>query len=309
MQSVKGMYLIPLSFEFLCLGLTEEVFLLVARGDSTSESKAKLASSRILSDNKLNIITEDEKSNRSRMDLDNEALFTRHLNALLKKRALNFQRDKKAWFCTTILPIVVVTLGFILFAVTSVERNLSPITLDISALNADVTTNPINPIAVNSPDSTYICQPGMCAYYPIVAENLTSEVYTYCGTQAHLGINLDEADSESITFALQDCTVDFSTDILSTINGYGGVDTIEASVTNITEVIFYTIRSTMPFSVFVDDYSHLFPFINAVVTKFVRNVRFICRNAVWGYLVYARTEQHNCGLKQFQLCRYEYISV
>ena len=243
------MYLIPLSFEFLYLGHTEEVFLLVARGDSTPESKAKLASSRILSDNKLNIISEDEKSNRSRMDLDNEALFTRHLNALLKKRALNFQRDKKAWFCTTILPIVVVTLGFILFALTSVARNLSPITLDISALNSDVTTNPINPIAVNSPDSTYVCQPGTCAYVPWVYEPLTSEVYTYCGSQAFLGINYDES-GENMTIVPQNCTVDFSTDVLRTINGYGGVDTMETSVNNITEVHFYTIQSTIPFFCF-----------------------------------------------------------
>lgn len=253
MQIVSKMYLIPLSFEFLYLGHTEEVFLLVARGDSTPESKAKLASSRILSDNKLNIISEDEKSNRSRMDLDNEALFTRHLNALLKKRALNFQRDKKAWFCTTILPIVVVTLGFILFAVTSVARNLSPITLDISALNSDVTTNPINPIAVNSPDSTYVCQPGTCAYVPWVYEPLTSEFYTYCGTQALLGINLDQTDIENITPEPQDCTIDFSTDILSTINGFGGAETFEASVNNVLAVGFGTILSMMHFSVFVDD--------------------------------------------------------
>jgi hypothetical protein len=212
------------------------VFLLVARGDSTPESKAKLASSKILGDTKLNTITEDEKSNRSRMDLDNEALFTRHLNALLKKRALNFQRDKKAWFCTTILPIVVVTLGFILFAVTTPDRNLSPITLDLAALNADITTNPINPIAVNTPDSTYVCQPGTCAYYPIIAESLTSEVYTYCGTQALLGINLNATDVSNITPQPQDCTVDFSTEILSTINGFEGADTIETSVNNVLEV-------------------------------------------------------------------------
>ena len=216
--------------------LAEEVFLLVARGDSTPESKAKLASSRILSDNKLVTITEDEKSNRSRMDLDNEALFTRHLNALLKKRALNFQRDKKAWFCTTILPIVVVTLGFILFLVTSPDRNLSPITLDIAALNSDVTSNPINPIAVNAPGSTYVCQPGTCAYAPFVDEELTDEFYTFCGTQALVVGDIDFNDPTSISVETRDCTVDFSTDILSTINGVGGAETISAPVNNVLQV-------------------------------------------------------------------------
>ena len=232
--------------------------MLVARGDSTPESKAKLASSRILSDNKLNIIPEDEKSNRSRMDLDNEALFTRHLNALLRKRALNFQRDKKAWFCTTILPIVVVTLGFILFLVTSPDRNLSPITLDIAALNPDVMSNPINPIAVNAPGSTYVCQPGSCVYYPIVVEESTSESYTFCGSQALLGIeNLDEIDLSKIdindpsTFAItverRDCTVDFSTDILNTINGFGGTETVQTPVNDLLTVRFGRCLNMMQF--------------------------------------------------------------
>jgi hypothetical protein len=223
--------------------------LLVARGDSTTESKAKLASSKILSDNKLNIISEDDKSDRPRMDLDNEALFTRHLNALLRKRALNFQRDKKAWFCTTILPIVVVTLGLILFLVTSLDHNMSPITLDISALNPNVVSNPINPIAVNSPGSTYACQPGSCVYYPVVVEESTRESYTFCGSQALLGIeNLNEIDlsnidindpsSFAITVERRDCTVNFSTNVLNTINGIGGAETLQTPVNDLLTVGF-----------------------------------------------------------------------
>ena len=137
----------------------EEVFLLVARGDSTPESKACLASSKRLGDTQI-VNGEDQKSVRSRMDLENEALFSRHLNALFKKRALNFQRDKKAWLCTTILPIIIVTLGFIIFAVTSPNRDLSPITLELAAFNPLVTSTPINPIPVNDPSNPYTCQPG-----------------------------------------------------------------------------------------------------------------------------------------------------
>lgn len=201
--------------------------MLVARGDSTPESKARLASSKILNGNNLNTIAEDEKSNRSRMDLDNEALFTRHLNALLKKRALNFQRDKKAWVCTTILPIVVVTLGFILFLLTSPSRNLSPITLDIAALNADVTTNPINPIPVNSPGGAYVCQPGICTYEFSVIESSTSEAYAFCGAIGNLALS---------TGTPQNCTVDLSTNILRTVNGVGGSEIAETAVDDILTV-------------------------------------------------------------------------
>jgi hypothetical protein len=212
----------------------EEVFLLVARGDSTPESKAKLTSARMHQGSKLKAIgEEEEKSSRSRMDLDNEVLFSHHLNALFRKRALIFQRDKKAWLCTTILPILVVTLGFILFLVTSPDRDLTPITLDLSSLNADVTTPPINPIPVNNANNPYTCQPGVCSYYPYVQESLTSEVYTFCGSQALLGYSLDGTSSGS-----PDCTIDVSNEILRTLDGYQGVETIETEVGTIELVSF-----------------------------------------------------------------------
>jgi hypothetical protein len=193
-----------------------------------------LASARLHEGSKLNAIGEgEEKSSRSRMDLDNEALFTRHLNALFKKRALNFQRDKKAWLCTTILPILVVTLGFILFLVTSLDRDLSPITLDLSSLNADVTAPPVNPIPVNKADNPYTCQPGMCSYYPYVQESLTSEAYTFCGSQALLGFSLDGTSSGS-----PNCTIDVSNDILRTLDGFQGVETVETEVETIELVSF-----------------------------------------------------------------------
>jgi hypothetical protein len=210
------------------------VFLLVARGDSTPESKRQLSSSQLFIKDQTTLSgTEDQKSVRSRMDLENEALFSRHLNALLRKRALNFQRDKKAWCCTTILPIIATTLGFIIFLVTSPHRDLSPVTLKLSLFNPGVTTPPINPIVVNSPRSSYTCQPGTCSYYPVVAQNETSEIYAYCGTQANLGVS---ASDSNINVGEYRCSIDVSTDILRELDGFQGAVAVEAETETVSNV-------------------------------------------------------------------------
>jgi hypothetical protein len=216
---------------------SEEVFLLVARGDSTPESKRQLASSKMLTREQTTLMgNEDERSVRSRMDLEKEALFFRHLNALFRKRALNFQRDKKAWCCTTILPIIATTLGFIIFLVASPNRDLSPVTLELSLFNPEVTSPPINPIAVNSPNNPYTCQPGTCSYYPIVAQNETSEIYAYCGTQANLGVS---ATDSGINVGEYLCSIDLSTDIIRRLDGFQGAVSIEANTETVLDVSFF----------------------------------------------------------------------
>lgn len=88
----------------------DEVFLLVARGEGTGEKK-EFASSKHMDG--VALADEGTKSARSRMDLENEGLFVRHIGALLKKRAAFFRRDKKAWCCTTLLPSLFVFVGFL----------------------------------------------------------------------------------------------------------------------------------------------------------------------------------------------------
>jgi ATP-binding cassette, subfamily A (ABC1), member 3 len=82
------------------VGITtlDEVFLLVARGDSAEKSVLKSANRGDTSD----VAYKDhlERSARSKMDLETEGLFVRHISALFRKRALNFKRDKKAWVST-----------------------------------------------------------------------------------------------------------------------------------------------------------------------------------------------------------------
>jgi hypothetical protein len=171
------------------------------------------------------------------MDLENEALFFRHLNALFRKRALNFQRDKKAWCCTTILPILVTTLGFIIFLVASPKRDLSPVTLELSLFNPDVTTPPVNPIAFNSPSNPYTCQPGACSYYPIVTQEETSERYTYCGTQANLGVDAMNGD---VDVGQYHCSIDSSTAIMRQLDGFQGAVSIETQTESVLNVSFWS---------------------------------------------------------------------
>ena len=79
----------------------DEVFLLVARGDHADNQKTHLRSSQRLSADEmsgLNAVDDDDRSARSKMNLEKDGMFFRHLGALFKKRAANFRRDKRA--CT-----------------------------------------------------------------------------------------------------------------------------------------------------------------------------------------------------------------
>lgn len=85
------------------VGITtlDEVFLLVARGKTAEKPVLKSAKQG----DSANVAYKDEmdQSARSKMDLETEGLFVRHVGALLRKRALNFKRDKKAWVSDVIL--------------------------------------------------------------------------------------------------------------------------------------------------------------------------------------------------------------
>lgn len=169
------------------VGITtlDEVFLLVARGDT--HEKTGMASLRRNEKGAVTTREDADKSYRSRMDLESEGLFSRHVVALFRKRAVNFKRDKKAWVCTTILPTLFVLIGFLLYTLVGPERNLEPLTLNLDDYNANIDSPPRNPISFNS-GNLYSCQPGSCIYQPaIVNETLTGEYYSFCGAHANLG--------------------------------------------------------------------------------------------------------------------------
>lgn len=197
----------------------DEVFLLVARGESTE--KAELASSRQIGSNGATPLAADaDKSQRSRMDLENDRLFTTHVKALFRKRAANFRRDKKAWVCTTIVPCLFVLIGLIILTFAPVDRDLPPIELTLDDYNVDFTGMPRNPIVFNNPQSSFTCQPGSCAYsFPVSTIADTDETYFFCGYQARLE---DETTN---------CSITESDQVTSTLNGINGASAegIEAS--------------------------------------------------------------------------------
>jgi len=172
------------------VGITtlDEVFLLVARG-STVE-KAHLKSAEFQVEKTAAAEADNDRSiGSSKIDLETDSLFSRHVIALFRKRAMNFKRDRKAWCCTTILPSVFVLMGFLLFAFVAPERNLDPITLDLNDYNANVQpeSGTRNPIAFNS-GNKYSCQVGKCIYdTPVVKSDATNELYYFCGTQSYIG--------------------------------------------------------------------------------------------------------------------------
>jgi hypothetical protein len=155
------------------------------------------------------------------------SLYWTHMNALLRKRRINFQRDKKAWCCTTILPSLFVLLGFLALKYASPQKDLEPLLLDLEAYNVDLSDapshGPRNPIPFNSPGSHFKCQPGWCAYqYPIVEVKETQELYFFCGGQSYL-------------FSSPNCSIDMSDDILSRFNAAGAAPTGKR-VSNLNEV-------------------------------------------------------------------------
>jgi hypothetical protein len=136
--------------------------------------------------------------------------------------------------CTTILPSIFVLVGFTIAAIVATTRNLPPITLDLSAYNPGVTAKPVNPVPFNSPDNPYTCQPGICSYQtPVVLSPETYELYTYCGTQANLGVDVD---TRQVGVSDNSCTVDESADILRTIDGFQGAALVETDVETVTTV-------------------------------------------------------------------------
>lgn len=201
------------------VGITtlDEVFLLVARGSPAEKSTLKLQET---ADEKPSTIVDNNNSYRSNMDLESEALFSRHVYALFQKRAMNFKRDKKAWCCTTILPSIFVLMGFLLIAFVVPERNLDAIVMDLNDYNQKF-SEPRNPIVFNS-DDIFACQPGKCIYdIPVVASESTNELYYFCGSQSYVGNGTICSTNEYI-------------DTISRITE-AGAEPAGASVTNVNE--------------------------------------------------------------------------
>jgi len=211
------------------VGITtlEEVFLLVARGATPDQAHEKphLKSTEAVDgkDTSAKQVFENERSvssNSTKMDLEANNMFARHVTALFRKRALNFKRDRKAWCCTTVCPSICVLLGFLLFAFVSPVRQLDAIVMDLDDYNPDASA-PRNPIVFNT-DDRFACQPGKCIYdAPIVLSPATDELYFYCGTESYVGNGTV-------------CSTNDYSDTVSTITE-AGAEPVGSSVANVDE--------------------------------------------------------------------------
>lgn len=220
----------------------DEVFLLVARGDHLDYEKEHLRSSR--RPDAIDVEAPggaDDQSMKSRMDLEKNGMFFQHVGAMFKKRAASFRRDKRAWLCTTILPTLFVLGGMLLFKFASPQRNLDPVTLDMSSFNTGVSSRPgpINPFPYNSIVNPYVCQPGDCAYANGVVSDETREAYSFCGSQVNM------QDSSTASASRFTCSISKSSDVINTLDGFEGISPVETDV--------MTIRNVSPFSFLLSD--------------------------------------------------------
>jgi ATP-binding cassette, subfamily A (ABC1), member 3 len=191
-----------------------------ATSEDTNDSDADEASNfgRFLDSSKQDGLCEDEQ------------LFTRHVVALLKKRASYFRRDKKAWICTTIVPSLFVLVGFLVFVYTAPGNNMTPLILSLRDYNPDL---PSSIIPFNSPDNPFLCQPGLCSHNPtrpVNTEEMTNETYVFCGYESKLGVT-----PQKVEFSNATCSVADTTNVTSGI-APGIADPFAAPVGNVTQV-------------------------------------------------------------------------
>eukprot|EP00980_Cylindrotheca_fusiformis_P009501 scaffold2077_cov119-Cylindrotheca_fusiformis.AAC.4 len=221
------------------VGITtlDEVFLLVARGDSPETNGRH--SLPLSSDNnevgKEKLQVNDEGSVKSRMDLENDGLFARHVGALFQKRAANFRRDKKAWCCTTILPSLFVLIGFLLYTYTGLQGDLEPLVLSYDDYNEDIDADPRNLVNFNSGNS-FTCQPGRCIFQPSsFFDPTTSEQFYFCGAESQLANNTQ-------------CSIQSYEDIVARIVE-GDAAPLGANVKNVSEASYSIADSALNTSV------------------------------------------------------------
>jgi hypothetical protein len=87
---------------------------------------------------------------------------------------------------------------------------MKSLTLTLDQLNADITSEPINPIPFNEAPGNFSCQPGVCFQQESAWDiPQTNELYGYCGNLA-----LIETGSAM-------CSISDTNDIIETSEGTG----------------------------------------------------------------------------------------
>uniref|UniRef100_A0A7S2EEV5 ABC transporter domain-containing protein n=1 Tax=Trieres chinensis TaxID=1514140 RepID=A0A7S2EEV5_TRICV len=205
----------------------DEVFLMVARGDTGHEEVQDSVRKSTMNQNENGLVEEvpdnvsiTSKSYKSLADMNETTVFNRHVQALFAKRAMNFKRDKKAWCCSTVCPSVFALIGFLMITFIPVARNMDPLTLTLDDNNPGVKPDERNPIPFNKAGGKYSCQPGSCiSWPPSFDSNGTNEKYSYCGWEAR--INADGSTCSGFSCSAAECSISESGEIVDKITNYG----------------------------------------------------------------------------------------
>jgi ATP-binding cassette subfamily A (ABC1) protein 1 len=155
----------------------DEVFLCVARGDTFARPSKSQKS--IETEKSRGSIDENNHSVAVPFGFSESQLFRTHVRALFHKRALNFKRDKKAWICSTILPILFSLFGFITVTLIIPSKNMELLELRMSDYNPDHPRSQKRfPVPVGN-STLFPCQPASC-----ISEY--DKYNNYCGAFASL---------------------------------------------------------------------------------------------------------------------------
>eukprot|EP00560_Eucampia_antarctica_P008117 CAMPEP_0197826650 /NCGR_PEP_ID=MMETSP1437-20131217/3581_1 /TAXON_ID=49252 ORGANISM="Eucampia antarctica, Strain CCMP1452" /NCGR_SAMPLE_ID=MMETSP1437 /ASSEMBLY_ACC=CAM_ASM_001096 /LENGTH=1876 /DNA_ID=CAMNT_0043427175 /DNA_START=276 /DNA_END=5906 /DNA_ORIENTATION=- len=163
----------------------DEVFLMVARGENGQHQSLK-SSLKMVESIDTDYETEALKSYRSQETVGQVGLFSTHVRSLIQKRALNFKRDKKAWCCSAVMPLIVSLIGFLIVTLVIPGRTLPSLKLSLKPYNSNFDGSTRNPIIYNNPGK-FTCQPGKCIYpYNIVPDTSTGKTSYSCGASVEL---------------------------------------------------------------------------------------------------------------------------
>jgi len=171
----------------------ESVFLMVAQGKVSALKEDSLNQDIQPIGNKPVSFRPDQNSSQAQ-------IFSRHVSSLIYKRVLNFKRDKKAWFCSVILPSLFALFGFLLVSFNSSFRDMPALELKLSDYN---TVENQNPIPYNNA-STFSCQPGKCisqSQFNLNFVDGSNEAYYFCGDRNQLNTGVQCTITESSDIA------------------------------------------------------------------------------------------------------------
>ena len=217
----------------------EEVFLMVTRGE-TKEENTIVSSASPSNDEEAAGPSSVERGSSDVHDLgiaDNEAqrllssngcgsqseIFRVHVQSLFHKRALNFKRDKKAWVCSIILPVLLSLLSFINVTIIAQDRNMQPLELKPSDYARASSSQKLLPI--NEAES-FTCQPAECLAslgWDFYEEN------SYCGNMISLDDMSEQCSNVSVINSLSDSSLSKPVSL-----------SMEQNVTSILEVSFHS---------------------------------------------------------------------